>query len=141
MSSPIGGVEEEDFLDEEERERVLRVQAEQEDRKRALFAKQEQEEETKRARKAKGREEILKWNNQRTKEIELRKNTNKESEKMYHEQVKQQRGGPNPWERVTANCEMNGSQYVGGADVSRMRQAMIARKSDITKSGGAAKLV
>jgi hypothetical protein len=39
MSSPIGGVEEEDFLDEEERERVMRVQAEQEDRKRALFAK------------------------------------------------------------------------------------------------------
>ena len=71
----------------------------------------------------------------------MRKKTNKESEKMYHEQVSQQRSGANPWERVTANCEMNGSQYVGGADVSRMRQAMIARKADITKSGGAAKLV
>ena len=31
---------------------------------------------------------------------------------------------------------MNPSAYVGGKDVSRMRQAMIARKSDITKSGG-----
>jgi hypothetical protein len=55
---------------------------------------------------------------------------------MYHENVKAQRNGPNPWERVVANCEMNSSQYVGGADVSRMRQAMIARKADITKAGG-----
>lgn len=50
-----------------------------------------------------------------------------------------QRNGPNPWERVIANCEMNSSAYVGEADVSRMRQAMIARKADITKAGGLAK--
>lgn len=53
-----------------------------------------------------------------------------------------QRNGPNPWERVISNCEMNSSQYVGGADVSRMRQAMLARKGDITKGnakGGAGK--
>lgn len=31
---------------------------------------------------------------------------------------------------------MNSSQYVGGADVARMRLAMISRKSDITKAGG-----
>ena len=42
----------------------------------------------------------------------------------------------NPWERVIDNCEMNPSQYVGTKDVSRMRQAMIGRKADITKRGG-----
>jgi hypothetical protein len=41
----------------------------------------------------------------------------------------------NPWERVLANVEINASNYVGGAEVTRMRQAMIARKGDITKSG------
>jgi hypothetical protein len=101
-----------------------------------LFGKQEAEEEAKRSRKGKGREELVKWQGQRAKEVELRKSTNKESERMYHELVEKQRSGPNPWERVTSNCEMNGSQYVGGADVTRMRQAMIARKADITKSGG-----
>ena len=117
------------------------MEQEQEERRRALFGKQEAEEEAKRARKGKGREELVKWQGQRAKEVELRKSTNKEGERMYHEQVVKQRNGPNPWERVTANCEMNSSQYVGGADVSRMRQAMIARKADITKSGGAAKLI
>ena len=34
------------------------------------------------------------------------------------------------------NCEMNSTQYVGGADVGRMRAAMIARKNDVTKMGG-----
>jgi hypothetical protein len=29
---------------------------------------------------------------------------------------------------------MNSSSYVGGADVTRMRAAMIARKADITKT-------
>lgn len=38
-NSPNGAMEEEDFLDDEERERVMRVQAEQEERKRALFVK------------------------------------------------------------------------------------------------------
>jgi hypothetical protein len=42
----------------------------------------------------------------------------------------------NAWEKVTENCEMQANNYVGGADVSRMRQAMIARKNDMTKSGG-----
>ena len=31
---------------------------------------------------------------------------------------------------------MTASQYVGGADVTRMRQAMISRKNDVTKAGG-----
>ncbi len=45
----------------------------------------------------------------------------------------------NPWERVVSNVELNAGQYVGQADVARMRQAMIARKADITKAGGAKK--
>ena len=112
-----------------------RVIAENEERKRSLFEKQDHEEESKRDRKAKGREELVKWAGERKKQVDLRKKTNVEGEKAYHEQVKDQRNGPNPWERVVSNCEMNSSQYVGGADVSRMRQAMIARKADITKGG------
>lgn len=42
----------------------------------------------------------------------------------------------NPWERVAANVELNAGQYVGQADVSRMRQALISRKNDITKANG-----
>lgn len=60
---------------------------------------------------------------------------NKQSEEDYHLENKRLKETSNPWERVISNCEINANNYVGGADVSRMRQAMIARKSDITKSG------
>jgi len=63
----------EDYLDDEERERVERVIAENEERKRALFTKQEQEDTLRRDRKAKGREELTKWNQQKKKEVDLRK--------------------------------------------------------------------
>lgn len=140
IGSPMGGVEE-DFLDDEEKERVLRVEQDNDDRKRALFDKLQVEEENKRSRKVRGKEEIDKWTAQRKKEIEQRRKTNEESEKMYHENVTVQRNGPNPWDRVVSNCDMNSASYVGGADVTRMRQAMIARKADLTKSGGLKKTV
>ena len=42
----------------------------------------------------------------------------------------------NPWDKIIDNVEINAGKYNGGHDVSRMRAAMVARKADITKSGG-----
>lgn len=47
----------------------------------------------------------------------------------------------NQWERVVSNVEINQANYVGSADVSRMRQAMVARKNDITKGGNNKKVM
>lgn len=54
---------------------------------------------------------------------------------MYYEEKKRNKETTNPWERVVANVEINASNYVGACDVSRMRQAMQARKHDLTKGG------
>jgi hypothetical protein len=71
-----GGDDGEDYLDDEERERVEAVIQANEERKRQLFTKQEQEDIQKRERKAKGREDLLKWQGGRSKQIALRKKTN-----------------------------------------------------------------
>ena len=76
------------------------------------------------------------WVNERKKQIEQRSKTNKQEEIDYHESNKRMKETTNPWERVVSNVEINAAQYVGGADVTRMRQAMISRKNDITKSAG-----
>jgi hypothetical protein len=40
----------------------------------------------------------------------------------------------NPWQRVCANVEFTASgTTVGGKDISRMKSAMIARKTDLTQ--------
>ena len=118
----------------------MRVETENEERKRHLFDKMQSEEDNKRQRKIKGKEDLEKWAQQRKKEIELRRSQNNDQEDMYHKNVQEQRNGPNPWERVIANCDMNSASYVGGADVTKMRAAMLARKGDITKSGSAKKM-
>lgn len=55
---------------------------------------------------------------------------------MFTDEIKESRQTKNPWERVISNVETNSQQYGGAKDVSRMKQAMLSRKSDITKSGG-----
>ena len=85
----------------------MQVELHNEERKRQQFEKQQAEDALKRERKVKGKQELDKWNDQRKKEIEARRKNNEEQEKLYHENVKIQRNGPNPWERVIANCDLS----------------------------------
>lgn len=62
-------------------------------------------------------------------------------EKDYHEEQQRLKQTTNPWERIMSNVEINSSQYVGSWDVTRMRQAMIARKNDLTKGNSAKKSI
>ena len=62
--------------------------------------------------------------------------SNKQMEEDFFAERKRLKETTNPWERIMSNVEINSAQYVGSWDVTRMRQAMVARKSDITKSGG-----
>ena len=119
----------------------MQAETDEEARKRNLYNKMQEEDEKRRERKVNGKVELDKWIKQRQTQIEGHRKVNAEQEASYHDSVVQQRNGPNPWERVVNNCEMNSSQYVGGADVSRMRQAMLTRKSDITKQGSAKNMI
>jgi hypothetical protein len=81
------------------------------------------------------------FHSQKLKEKSQRANTNIEEEKNYRDQETREKSGPNPWERVCSNCELNANSYVGGKDVTRLRQSMISRKADIAKSGGMKKII
>lgn len=87
----------------------------------------------KQQRKQKGREELAKWQEERKKQMNLRRDTNKKMESEYHEEKRRLKDTTNPWERIVSNVEINANNYVGQGDVTRMRQAMLSRKSDITK--------
>ena len=49
-------------------------------------------------------------------------------ENDYFKELARVKIADNKWERIISNVELNSSNYVGGCDVSRMRQVMIARK-------------
>jgi hypothetical protein len=101
--------------------------------------KQEEEVRLKEQRRQKGRQDLLNWQKGRQQQIEGTRNTNKQLEGEFLEEKKRLKETSNQWERIMANVEVNSSQYIGAHDVTRMRQAMIARKSDITKSAAGVK--
>ena len=79
------------------------------------------EENQKLEKKQKAQQVLMEWKEQRTKEIGSRSSTNQTEQQEYMNHLQRQREGPNPWERVIENCEMNSGSYVGSKDVTRMR--------------------
>ena len=138
FGSPNLEGEGEDFIDDEERQRVLQVEIDKQERAQSQYLKQEDEQRQKQQRKQTGRDQLSNWLAEKSKQSELRKQLNKQNEIEAAEEKKRLKTTTNQWERVISNVEINQSQYVGGADVTRMRQAMIARKNDITKGGQSA---
>ncbi len=63
--------------------------------------------------------------------MEQRKNANKEQEWAFL-QVREKHKSE-PWAKIIDNCEMGQSRYSGTKDVTRLRQAMLARKSDLQR--------
>lgn len=101
-----------------------------------LFRKQEVEAEMKRERKQKAEEVLAQIKGSNQKQITQRRQTNAENEAQFFSLREEQRKGHNPWERVNENCDFSTSSSAGGKDMSRMKQVMQARKTDITKAGG-----
>ena len=135
----MGGVStapRDDDFTEEERSQVEEVEQANEDRKKKLFERQSEEENKKQQKKSEAKSKLDEWQKTRKNQIDQKRKQNKEEEKYFLDDRSEQRKGANPWERVINNCEMNSSQYVGDKDVSRMKNAMLSRKTDITKAGG-----
>ena len=59
---------------------------------------------------------------------------NQQDYQTHLQEQKESKNRVNPWERVFENVDIN--KLGDGPDISRMKEAMIARKSDITKRGG-----
>ncbi len=79
---------------------------------------------------------LKEWEEQKLREMELIRKVNQQETEAKNQRILDQMNGSNPWDRVVENVEINANLYVGGKDVTRMRQAMLARRADITKQGG-----
>jgi hypothetical protein len=83
-------------------------------------------------RKTAGLTAINAWHQERNGQIALRKQNNEGSEQMFQTKREEERNAGNPWERVLDNCDVSQQGVVaGGTDKSRMKHAMLNRKSDL----------
>jgi hypothetical protein len=102
---------------------------------RTLLEKQDQELRSKKEKQSIAKGEMQKWTDNRKKEIDSRRNLNKEEEWAYTERKNKLKESPNPWEKVLQHVEMKAGSYPGKCEVGRMRSAMLARKTDLAKTG------
>ena len=118
-------------LSEEEELRVQQIEAEQQERLRGLKSKQEDEYKNKKDKQQHGREELDQWYKKKNQERQAKSKQNKEEEWSLLQIREEHKKSKNPWEKIVDNVEINPNKYLGQKDVSRMRQAMLARKGDL----------
>ncbi len=123
--------EQDDGLDDEEREHLRQVALEQEQRRKQIADRASKELVEKEERRQAATRALNEWYDKRAKEVESRKKQNKEEEWAFLELREEHKKSKNPWESIIDNCEMNKSKYSGTSDVTRLRQAMLARKGDL----------
>lgn len=119
--------------DAEELAIIEAAQRDQQERLRKARNKEEQEINEKRERKQKAQEELNNWYSKRDTKIQSKRKINKEEEWAYLQKREEHKKSKNPWEKIIDNVEIDSKKYLGAKDVSRMRQAMIARKQDLKK--------
>lgn len=70
----------------------------------------------------------------RQKALEKRRGFNRQNEEEFlQNRTRIKDGKKNPWERVCENIDIKESEYKGTKDVSRMRNVILVRKSDMMK--------
>ena len=66
--------------------------------------------------------------------VQAKRKQNKEEEWAFLQTREEHKKSKNPWEKIIDNVEIDHKKYLGVKDVSRMRQAMIARRQDLKKN-------
>ena len=118
-------------LTAEEELRVQQIEAEQQERLRNLKAIEQNEYTEKKEKQQEGRNELDSWYTSKNQERQSKSKQNKEEEWALLQTRDEHKKSKNPWEKIVDNVEINANKYIGSKDVSRMRQAMLARKGDL----------
>lgn len=121
-------------LSEEEEARVAQIETEQQERVRSLQHKAEEEFQLKKEKKKEAKDELNGWYSTKQKERQGKSKQNKEEEWALLQTREEHKKSKNPWEKIVDNVEINPNKYLGSKDVTRMRQAMLARKGDLKDS-------
>lgn len=121
---------------EEERAQMAEVERAQDEMRRKLYEKQMEEHSQKEQRKRDGAQSLQQWQADHDASIAQARQRNAQAAEEEKSRADEAKATSNPWQRVVDNCEMDPEHYAGDKDVTRLRQAMVARKADLNKRGG-----
>ena len=118
-----------DYTQEELGQMAL-VEAARQQRTQALFQKQQDEQSSKQARRTAGLANLQAIQASRAKRTVARRQDNVVLETEFFAERERTRQSRNQWEKVVLNIDIKNAETT--RDITRMREAILARKSDLT---------
>ena len=118
---------EEDEVDEDVRQRLAARERSYQEQMRALYEKDEQEKSEKAERRRAAADELRRWRDERNKQTEQRKLYNRQQEESFLQARKGFKEGAQ-WKKVSSMIDFKESS--DRADLSRMRQVLLAKKNE-----------
>ena len=129
-TKPVVGGE---FTDEEI-QLLEAAQRDQDERLRQIRLKEDAELQLKREKQQSARLELETWYSTKQSEVDFKRKNNKEEEWAFLNAREEHKKSKNVWEHIIDNVEIDPRKYEGHRDITRMRQAMLARRNDLKKA-------
>ncbi|CAD8086080.1 unnamed protein product [Paramecium sonneborni] len=121
------------YVSPEQQIRKDKLKIIEEERLAQIREKDQQERILKQQKKQKGQEYLQQFKSQLETDIQQRKVLNKQKQEVWFENQKNHSQYKNSWDQIASNIALKDGEYPGQKDVTKMRQAILNKKIDLTK--------
>ncbi|CAD8172519.1 unnamed protein product [Paramecium octaurelia] len=121
------------YVSPEQQIRKDKLKVIEEERLAQIREKDQQERILKQQKKEKGREYLQQFKSQQESDIQQRKVLNKQKQEIWFENRKNHSQYKNSWDQIASNIALKDGEYPGQKDVTKMRQAILNKRNDLTK--------
>ncbi|CAD8175044.1 unnamed protein product [Paramecium pentaurelia] len=121
------------YVSPEQQIRKDKLKIIEEERLAQIREKDQQERLLKQQKKQKGQEYLQQFKSQLETDIQQRKVLNKQKQEIWLENKKNHSQYKNSWDQIASNIALKDGEYPGQKDVTKMRQAILNKRIDLTK--------
>ncbi|CAD8073925.1 unnamed protein product [Paramecium sonneborni] len=121
------------YVSPEQQIRKDKLRVIEDERIAQIREKDQQERLLKQQKQQRGQEFLKEFKKQQEAEIQQRRNQNKQKQEIWCENQKNHNEYKNSWDQILSNIALKDGEYPGQKDVTKMRQAIINKRSDLTK--------
>ncbi|CAD8180088.1 unnamed protein product [Paramecium octaurelia] len=121
------------YVSPEQQIRKDKLKIIEEERLAQIREKDQQERLLKQQKKQKGQEYLQQFKSQLETDIQQRKVQNKQKQEIWFENKKNHSQYKNAWDQIASNIALKDGEYPGQKDVTKMRQAILNKRIDLTK--------
>ncbi|CAD8160715.1 unnamed protein product [Paramecium pentaurelia] len=121
------------YVSPEQQLRKDKLRVIEDERIAQIREKDQQERLLKQQKKQKAQEYLQEFKKQQDADIAQKRSQNKQKQEIWLENNKNHNQYKNSWDQIAQNIALKDGEYPGQKDVTKMRQAILNKRSDLTK--------